>query len=53
MKTYIIYTIDRFLFINAESIEKAMELGQKNFKNQFVGVLPYTGTRPIPITVLD
>lgn len=53
MKTYIIYTIDRCFFIHAESIEKAIELGQKHFKSQFVGVLPYTGTRPIPITVLD
>lgn len=53
MKTYIIYLLDRCLFINAESIEKAIELGQKNFKSQFVGVLPYTGTRPMPIAVLD
>ena len=53
MKTYIIYTIDRCFFIHAESIEKAIELGQKNFKSQFVGVLPYNGTKPMPITVLD
>ena len=53
MKTYIIYTIDRCFFIKAESIEKAIELGQKNFKSQFVGVLLYNGTKPMPITVLD
>lgn len=53
MNTYIIYTIDHYIFIKAESKEKAIELGQKNFKSQFVGVLPYNGTKPMPITVLD
>lgn len=53
MQTFIIYTIDHYIFIKAESKEKAIELGKKHFKSQFVGVLPYTGTRPMPITVLD
>ena len=29
MQTYIIYTIDHYIFIKAESKEKAIELGQK------------------------
>ena len=53
MKTYIIYLLDRCLFIQVESIEKAIELGEKHFKSQFVGVLPYSGARPVPIKVLD
>ena len=53
MQTYIIYTIDHYIFIKAESKEKAIELGQKHYKSQFVGVLPYSGSRPVPITVLD
>lgn len=53
MNTYIIYTIDHYVFIKAESKEKAIELGKKHFKSQFVGVLPYSGARPVPIKVLD
>lgn len=53
MQTYIIYTIDHYVFIKAESKEKAIELGKKHFKSQFVGVLPYSGARPVPIKILD
>ena len=53
MQTFIIYTIDHYIFIKAESKEKAIELGKKHFKSQFVGVLPYSGARPVPIKVLD